>query len=73
MSTINTTIQRKIIFSDGSWENEWDNYPLYNYGTQPQENTLEPPQGAEENNSNGEGLSLEGNDDGTIHSDGYDQ
>jgi hypothetical protein len=60
-------------YFDESWEGEWDNYPLYNYGTQPQEYTLEPPKGAEDDSSKGEGLLLEEDKDGTIHSDGYDQ
>ncbi len=46
---------------------------MYNYGTQPQEFNPEPPKGAEDVNSKGEGLLLEEDEDSTIHSDGYDQ
>ena len=60
-------------YFDESWESEWDNYPLYNYGSQTHEDTYEPPKGAEDNSSKGEGLLLEEDEDETIHSDGYDQ
>jgi hypothetical protein len=60
-------------YFDESWESEWDNYPLYNYGSQTHEDTQEPPKGAEDDSSKGAGLLLEEDEDGTIHSDGYDQ
>ena len=40
---------------------------------QTHEDTHEPPKGAEDDSSKGEGLLLEEDEDGTIHSDGYDQ
>jgi hypothetical protein len=46
---------------------------LYNYGSQPQGDTQEPPKGAKDDSSKGEGLLLEEDEDETIHSDGYDQ
>jgi hypothetical protein len=60
-------------YYDESWVSEWDNYPLYNYGSQTHEDTHEPPKGAEDDSFKGEGLLLEEDEDETIHSDGYDQ
>jgi hypothetical protein len=36
---------------------------LYNYGSQPHEDTQEPPKGAEDDSSKGEGLLLEEDED----------